>query len=197
MLRMIAFAALGLVACTQLPPAPGTGGAGGEGAGGAGGSAGAAGMGAGGAGGVMTSCTTGVPQAYDALEEGDTVEQSFALGKVSGVCPSPSSCEGNDTYDRWTFTGCEGTQKIELSWDEPAHDLNLFVYTEDMSINLAAQGAEGAIEVIQVELGEERSLIIQVQANGTGGGTAEQSYCLEVIPPETANGAEPFCKFQK
>lgn len=204
MLRICLLSALGLVACTELPAAPGTGGTGGEGRGGAGGGAGAAGVGgsagtggADGGGGVIAGCSTGVPQAYAALEEGDAAEESYALGKVSGVCPSPLSCDGTDPYDQWTFSGCPGTQKVELSWDEPLHDLNLFVYSEDQSIDLAATGNEGALEVISVDLEEKRSLIIQVQAYGTGGEDAEQSYCVEVIPPDAADGAVRFCKVEK
>ena len=170
MLRMIAFATLGLIACTELPAAPGTGGAGGEGSGGVGGSAGAAGGtagsgGIGGSGGADT-CSVVTPERYAGLEEDDVVQGAVAIGRVSGNCPGVP-CDGDDPTDRWAITTCGGEYRVALSWDESVHDLDLFLYNSDDSQSWASQGMDTTSESITADLQADEQYIIQVQAIDT------------------------------
>ncbi len=190
MLRMIAFAALGLIACTELPAAPGTGGAGGQGTGGVGGSAGAAGrggiagaggtagaggMGAGGAGGVDLCAV--FPKEADNIEPEDSIENGIVMGFVSGAC-AMGSCTGDDPFDRWSITTCGGKHSIDLTWTNITRDLDL--YLSDSSDAQIGQSAtpNTTSETILADLQEGERYVIEIQAFDTKG--AAQSYTLGV-----------------
>lgn len=181
MLRRIAAAllTLGLCACTELPPVPGTGGAGGGGVSGNGGVGGAGGRaGAGGTGG-LDRCEVIVPAEYSHLEPRDVVQQQAAIGQVNGVCPG-EPCEGDDPFDRWSIVTCGGEHRVVLSWDEASHNLNLFVFTPDDSESWSSQGTDSTEEVLSEELQAGQQYIIQVQAADTRGN--EQPYDVVVTP---------------
>ena len=179
---LLVLVGVGLASCNELPPPPsagtgGTGGADGDaGVGGMGGDAGAAGIG--GVGGA-NPCAVVVPERYADLEVDDIVQQATAIGRVNGVCPGVP-CNGDDPIDRWSITTCGGEHRIELSWDDAMHNLNLWVYTPDDSQNWSSQGMDTTLEVVSEELMPEQQYIIQVQAADTKGNT--QTYNVVATP---------------
>ncbi len=179
---LLVLVCVGLASCDELPPPPsgGTGGTGGTdgdaGIGGMGGDAGAGGMGGNGG---ADPCAVVVPERYADLEADDIVQEATAIGHVNGVCPGVP-CNGDDPIDRWSITTCGGQHRIELSWDDAMHNLNLFVYTPDDSQSWSSQGVDTMIEVISEELTPDQLYVIHVQAADTKGNT--QTYNVVVTP---------------
>lgn len=196
MLRWVVLAAAcaAVVGCTELPPPPsGTGGAPVDGIGGdSGGGGGALGHGAGGdgAGGESSAAGNGgaggiggaddcqvVPTATPDSELDDTVADGVVGGSVSGACMM-GSCSGSDPFDRWSITTCGGDHDIELTWDDAARDLDL--YLSDSSDTQIGQSAtpDTMSETIRADLQQDESYVIEVQAFQTNSDT--QDYRLEV-----------------
>lgn len=197
MLRMVAWGALalGVLACTELPSAPGGGGDGGSagspgvggnvGTGGIGGSAGAGGAGgmgaaagaggAGGAGGVDLCAV--FPKEADNVEPDDDVESGVVMGFVSGAC-AMGSCTGDDPVDRWSITTCGGKHSIDLAWSDINRDLDLYLSdADDTQIGQSAT-PDTTSETILTDLQGGELYVVEVQAFDTNGAT--QSYTLGV-----------------
>lgn len=150
-----------VVACNEVPAAPGTGGTGGGAAGGSSGTGGD-----GGTGGDPTACSAIPVKEHTDLESGDLVQLGVGIGQVEGQCPG-NPCEGADAIDRWAFTACGRSHQVELTWDDSRYNLDLFVYRSDDTMSWAKQGDDTMEEVITAELEDGEQYLIQVQAIDT------------------------------
>jgi len=180
--------ALGLAACTELPPLPdaGNGGMGGGegGSGGQGGSGGDAGVGGsggtGGSGGV-DPCSV-VPKEGSDIELDDRVQAGVAMGTVCA-----NGCASEDLLDRWSFTtaeACAGKYRVALTWGNASSDLDVYLLDIDESVLDQATGSTVCSSVCEVEiaasLDENTFYLIDVRAVDTGG--VPQTYSFEVFP---------------
>jgi hypothetical protein len=188
MLRWIVAAlfALGLAACTELPPLPdsGIGGTGG-GAGGSGGQGGTGG-GVGGSGGTGGSggvdpCSV-VPKEGSDIELDDRVESGVAMGTVCA-----NGCTTEDLLDRWSITtaeACAGKYRVVLTWDNASSDLDVYLLDIAESVLDQATGSTVCGSVCEVELAASLEAntfyLIDVRAIDTGG--VPQAYSFEVFP---------------
>jgi len=178
--------ALGLAACTELPPLPdaGGGGTGGEGgSGGQGGSAGDAGVGGsggtGGSGGV-DPCSV-FPKEGSDTELDDHAESGVALGTVCA-----NGCTTEDLLDRWSFTtaeACAGKYQVVLTWDDASSDLDVYLLDIAESVLDQATGPTVCASVCEVEIAasleESTFYLIDVRAVDTDG--IPQAYSFEVF----------------
>lgn len=163
--------ALGLVACTSLPPPPDVG------AGGAGGSVGSGGNngidGGTGTGGADGCASVTFGRTAD-LEEDDGVASGIAVGTVA---------EGADGTDRWAIDGCGGDYDFVLTWGEMGQGLVLDLVVLDseedpVDAEMTVQEA-GRQELIAVNLPAGEEFFVEVQAVNTSG-VGSLSYNLTV-----------------
>lgn len=148
--------ALGLVACTDLPPPPGvgTGGAGGDGA-----------------------CSSIVMASTEDNEEGtDGVAGETAIGTVS---------EGSDPIDRWSVNTCGGRHDILLTWDDMGQGFRLdlvLLDSDEQPIDVeTTQEETGWKELTGVDLLTGEQFFVEIQAVNTSG-VSSLSYNLTVTP---------------
>jgi len=153
--------ALGLIACTSLPPPPGVGAGGAGGSVGGGGNTGMdGGTGTGGADGCSSVTFGRTPD----LEGDDGVTSDAAVGTVA---------EGADRTDRWAIDGCGGDHDFRLSWGEMGQGLvlDLVVLDSDEQLvdaEMTVQEA-GEKELIGVNLPAGEEFFVEVQAVDTSG----------------------------
>jgi hypothetical protein len=181
--------ALGLAACTELPPLPdaGNGGMGGGagGSGGKGGTDGDAGVGGsggtGGSGGGVDPCSVVLKEGSD-IELDDRVQAGVAMGTVCA-----NGCTTEDLLDRWSFTtaeDCAGKYRVALTWGNASSDLDVYLLDIGESVLDQATGPTVCGSVCEVEIAAALEgntfYLVDVRAVDTGG--APQAYSFEVFP---------------
>ena len=133
-----------LVACTELPPAPGAG----------------TDAGMGGHGGAI-ACS-GITWSRTVLLEDDGVAGGVATGTVS---------QTSDPVDRWGVTGCGGPYDIELLWEDMMQGFDLDLVLLDESKAEVARGTMGGQNetLAGVELTAGEQFFVEVRAVNTFG----------------------------
>jgi hypothetical protein len=172
--------ALGLAACTELPPLPdaGNGGTGGGegGSGGQGGSGGDAGVG--GSGGV-DPCSVVVPKEGSDIELDDRVQSGVAMGTVCA-----NGCATEDLLDQWSISTCTGKHTAVVTWDDASSDLDAYLLDSNAVIIDQATVPSVCDPVCTVEvsaaLEEGEAYLVDVRAVDTNG--VPQAYSVEVFP---------------
>lgn len=180
--------ALGLAACTELPPlhdAGGGGTGGGEGGsggqGGSGGDAGVGGSGGTGGSGGVDPCSV-VPKEGSDIELDDRVQSGVAMGTVCA-----NGCASEDLLDQWSFTTaetCAGKYQVALAWGNASSDLDVYLLDIGESVLDQATGPTVCGSVCEVEIAASLEgnafYLIDIRAIDTGG--VPQAYSFEVFP---------------
>ncbi|MBW2223024.1 MAG: hypothetical protein JRF54_02195 [Deltaproteobacteria bacterium] len=178
--------ALGSIACTSLPPAPGTG-TGGAADGGAGGQAGVGGEGGhaatGGTGGAagIADCPAVQWDRTAELEDADKVVPP--IGSIQFDVATGSVSVSTDTIDEWLIESCDGLHDIVLGWDLVQMDSELNLRAGELEGSTGFDSGRRLDRLAGVMLSADEPFLITVEAVDTSG-VSSLGYDIKVVPLE-------------
>ena len=177
---------LSLVACTDLPPAPGTG-TGGAADGGAGGQAGVGGEGGhaatGGTGGAagIADCPAVQWDRTAELEDADTAVPP--IGAIEFDVATGSVSVSTDASDEWLIESCDGLHDIVLGWDLVQMDSELNLRAGELEGSTGFEPGRRLDTLAGVMLSADEPFLITVEAVDTSG-VSSLAYEITVVPVE-------------